>query len=54
VTDGAGIYVVSALQPGPYEIEVESPGFKRDVCGGIILEVAQAARVDFTESASRR
>jgi Carboxypeptidase regulatory-like domain len=48
VTDAAGIYVVNALQPGPYEIEVESPGFKREVRGGIVLEVAQAARVDFT------
>ena len=48
VTDSAGIFVISALQPGPYEISVESPGFNRDVRGGLVLEVAEAARLDFT------
>jgi hypothetical protein len=45
--DTAGLFVVSALQPGEYEIIVESPGFKRDVRSGIILQVDQQARFDF-------
>ena len=47
VTDAAGIFVISALQPGPYEIVAEAPGFNRNIRGGVVLEVAQSARVDF-------
>jgi Carboxypeptidase regulatory-like domain len=48
VTDASGIYTLSPLQPGPYEIDVEAPGFNRDIRQGIVLQVAQTARVDFT------
>ena len=48
MTDSAGLYVISALQPGTYEVSVEAPGFNREVRGGILLEVAQKAQVDFT------
>jgi hypothetical protein len=47
ITDAAGLYVISALQPGPYEVQVESPGFSKVVRSGITLDVAQNARVDF-------
>jgi len=48
LTDSAGIYVIPALQPGPYEVSVEEPGFVKDVRGGLVLQVAQTARIDFT------
>ncbi|HEX4231228.1 MAG TPA: TonB-dependent receptor [Bryobacteraceae bacterium] len=48
VTDGAGLFVISALQPGPYEIQVEAQGFSKNTRSGIVLEVAQVARLDFT------
>ena len=47
VTDAAGIFVISNLQPGSYEVSVESPGFNKDVRSGLVLEVAEVARVDF-------
>lgn len=47
VTDTAGIFVIPALQPGSYDISVESPGFNKDIRSGIMLQVAQTARVDF-------
>src|SRR5580704_19672713 len=40
VTDNQGHYDVSNLPPGPYSLEVKSPGFKAYVQTGIILEVA--------------
>ena len=46
-TNEAGVYLISALQPGPYEITANAPGFKRDVRSSVTLEVAQAARIDF-------
>jgi hypothetical protein len=47
LTDSAGIYVISALQPDPYTITVETPGFATGVRNGLVLEVAQTARLDF-------
>src|SRR5580704_14367538 len=47
VTDSAGIFMIPALQPGSYDISVESPGFNKDLRSGILLQVAQTARVDF-------
>ena len=46
--DTAGLFVISALQPGEYAVIVESPGFKREVRSGVILQVDQQARLDFT------
>jgi hypothetical protein len=45
-TDGTGAYTVPALPPGEYRLEVEQPGFKKQVMPGIVLQVAQEARVD--------
>ena len=47
VTDNAGLFVARSLQPGSYEVSVESPGFKREVRSGIVLQVDQEARIDF-------
>src|ERR1700722_4389529 len=47
VTDTAGIFVIPDLQPGIYDITVEAPGFNKDLSSGILLQVAQRARVDF-------
>ena len=47
VTDSAGIFVISSLQPGPYDVSVEASGFNKDLRSGIVLQVAEVARVDF-------
>ncbi|MBV9744063.1 MAG: TonB-dependent receptor, partial [Acidobacteriia bacterium] len=47
LTDTAGIYVISALQPGTYEVTGETAGFTMGVRKDLLLEVAQTARVDF-------
>ncbi len=46
--DSAGIFVITVLQPGGYEVIVESPGFKRELRSGIVLQVDQQVRLDFT------
>ena len=45
-SDSSGVYTVPALNPGEYRIEVEQPGFKRQVLSGIVLQVAQEARAN--------
>jgi hypothetical protein len=41
-----GKYLLTPLPPGSYRLEVNAPGFKRFVQGGIVLQVQQQARVD--------
>jgi len=48
VTDETGSYNAPFLIPGTYSITVEMIGFKKHVRAGIILQVDQKARVDFT------
>jgi hypothetical protein len=48
LTDAAGIYVISALQPGLYTVTAETTGFSSGLRNGLVLEVAQTARIDFT------
>src|SRR5579862_6162878 len=36
VSDAAGLYVLSPLAPGSYEIAAEAPGFKRELHTGIV------------------
>ncbi len=43
-----GYYTVSRLDPGRYQIAVQSGGFKRALRTGIVLQVDQAARIDVT------
>jgi hypothetical protein len=46
VSDSTGVYTIPALSPGEYRVEVEQAGFKRQVLPGIVLQVAQEARVN--------
>ena len=45
-TSGAGVYTVSDLIVGPYEVTFEAPAFKKLVRAGITLDVTQVVRVD--------
>ena len=45
-SNGGGDYLVSAVPPGSYTLSITAPGFKRYEAPGIILRVAQKARVD--------
>ncbi|HEY3456445.1 MAG TPA: TonB-dependent receptor [Bryobacteraceae bacterium] len=45
-TDAAGDYRAVNLTPGSYAIEAEKPGFQRYVTRGLVLQVAQEARLD--------
>ncbi len=47
VTNNEGIYSVPALNPGIYQIKVESDGFQPTVRSNVELQVQQTARVDF-------
>lgn len=40
VTNSAGLYVISYLNPGPYEITVQAAGFRTAMRRGITLTVA--------------
>src|SRR5208282_3260228 len=49
VTNSAGEYSVAALPaPSSYDVTVTAAGFKKFVAAGVILNVAQKARVDVT------
>src|ERR1700686_5136281 len=43
-----GEYSVPALLPGPYNITIEANGFKSIHQNGVVIEVDQRARLDFT------
>jgi len=43
-----GEYSVPALLPGPYNITIEANGFKTVHQNGVVVEVDQRARLDFT------
>lgn len=45
-TNEVGIYTFTALQPGEYVVEIQQPGFKRFVQAGVVLQIAQATRLD--------
>src|SRR5947209_9636013 len=47
VTNSQGIYSAPLLRPGQYQITVESPGFRRAVRNGIVLQVQDKLRIDF-------
>jgi len=46
VTDAQGNYRLPSLVPGQYKLQAELQGFKTSVISGIVLQVAQQARVD--------
>ena len=45
-TNSAGEYVAAALPPGQYNLSVVVPGFRTYQADGVILRVAQNARID--------
>jgi hypothetical protein len=48
VTTATGNYTLPALEIGEYRVEVEAPGFKREVRPSITLESGATVRLDFT------
>jgi hypothetical protein len=46
VSNGAGEWATPALPPGTYDLSISAPGFKKYEVRGVILRVAQKARVD--------
>src|SRR5579883_179066 len=46
-TSATGNYTLAQMPAGTYELSVTVPGFKKSVRPGIIVNVAQTARVDF-------
>ena len=47
-TNSAGEYVAAALPPGQYNLTVSVAGFRKYQANGVILRVAQDARIDVT------
>src|SRR5215467_7662323 len=47
-TDQSGYYLFPSVSIGAYTASIEFPGFKKAVQNGLILEVGQSARTDFT------
>jgi Carboxypeptidase regulatory-like domain len=47
-TNGAGDYVFVDVIPGTYQVKVEADGFKSAVSAGLVLEVDQTLRQNFT------
>lgn len=48
VADSYGNYTAPFLRPGAYSVAVETPGLKRFVREGLVLQIGQVARVDIT------
>jgi hypothetical protein len=47
-TDSAGNYVITPLKIGGYTVAVEAQGFKLETRSGVVLQVQDRLRVDFT------
>jgi hypothetical protein len=47
-TSGVGDYVFVDMIPGTYQVKVESTGFKTEISAGLVLEVDQTLRQNFT------
>ncbi|MGH9162983.1 MAG: carboxypeptidase regulatory-like domain-containing protein, partial [Vicinamibacteraceae bacterium] len=45
-TNQSGLYTFPALPPGEYVVAVEHPGFRRFIRDGLVLQIAQATRLD--------
>ena len=46
VSDGAGLYIFSQVDPASYQVVVENAGFKRFERGGIVVGTQQSVTVD--------
>jgi outer membrane receptor protein involved in Fe transport len=47
-TGDSGTYVFSAMQPGEYTVRAEKQGFRSEVRTGLVLQLNQKARLNFT------
>src|SRR5712692_1339833 len=47
-TDSSGHYEVRYLVPGEYMVEVKAEGFRSERRTGIVIQINQQARIDFT------
>jgi hypothetical protein len=47
IADDTGLYLMTLLPPGTYNIAVEASGFRRHVQSGVRLDVSQRAKLDF-------
>ncbi len=47
-TDSSGNYAITPLKVGNYTVSVEAQGFKKEARGGIVLQVQDRTRIDFT------
>jgi hypothetical protein len=45
-TNGEGVYTLSNLRPGEYEVKVQANGFKSNINTGVILQVGQSQTLD--------
>jgi hypothetical protein len=52
-TNAEGEWAVAALPPGTYNLSVIAPGFKKYEVRGVVLQVAQKARVDVAMQRAR-
>jgi hypothetical protein len=48
VTNEAGVYALDGLQPGPYQIKAELPGFQTAIANGAQVSPGQREEVDLT------
>lgn len=48
VTNSDGLYVLSNLQPGLYELRIQATGFANHVITAVVLQVGQSAELDAT------
>lgn len=46
--DASGNYAITSLKIGTYSVAVEAQGFKTETRGGVLLQVQDRARIDFT------
>lgn len=46
LTNDSGLYIAERLQPGEYQVSAQLAGFKRQTIKGVVLQVAERARVD--------
>ena len=46
--DASGNFVITPLKAGRYSVAVEAPGFKKETRTGIVLQVQDRLRVNFT------
>src|SRR5690242_13216253 len=46
ITNGIGVYVFASLAPGRYAFSAEHPGFRKQVVGGVVLELGAQLTVN--------